>query len=88
MGVGGATIAATLIRLGLIDEYQLYINPVILGSGTPMFPSLDNKINLRLVETHRFSSGVVLLRYQRADQDSRRNATCKKYHVLNVHGPG
>ena len=68
MGVGGATIAATLIRLGLIDEYQLFINPVILGSGTPMFPSLNNKINLRFVETRRFSSGVVLLRYERADQ--------------------
>ena len=68
MSVDGATIAATLIRLGLIDEYQLFINPVILGSGTPMFPSLNNKINLRLVETRRFSSGVVLLRYERADQ--------------------
>jgi dihydrofolate reductase len=68
MGVGGATIAATLMRLGLIDEYQLFINPVILGSGTPMFPSLNNKINLRLVETRRFSSGVVLVRYERADQ--------------------
>jgi dihydrofolate reductase len=68
MGVGGATIAATLMRLDLIDEYQLFINPVILGSGTPMFPSLNNKINLRLVETRRFGSGVVLLRYERADQ--------------------
>ena len=64
MSVGGATIAATLMRSGLIDEYWLYVQPVILGSGTPMFPSLDNKINLRLIETRTFNSGVVLLRYQ------------------------
>ena len=68
IGVGGATIAATLIRLSLIDEYRLFVNPVILGSGTPMFPALDNKIDLRLVETRTFNSGVVLLRYERADQ--------------------
>jgi|WetSurMetagenome_2_1015567.scaffolds.fasta_scaffold53713_4 dihydrofolate reductase len=64
LGVGGAAIAATLMRSGLIDEYWLYIHPVVLGSGTPMFPPLDAKINLQLVETHTFNSGVVLLRYQ------------------------
>ena len=68
MRVGGAAIAATLMRLGLIDEYQLFINPVVLGSGTPLFPSLDNAINLQLIETRRFGSGVVLLRYERVDQ--------------------
>jgi dihydrofolate reductase len=64
MDVGGATLAATLMRLGLIDEYWLYVQPVILGSGTPMFPPLDNPIKLRLVETHPFKCGVFLLRYQ------------------------
>jgi dihydrofolate reductase len=68
MSVGGATIAATLRQFGLIDEYQLFIHPVVLGGGTPMFPSLENKINLRLVETRTFGSGVVLLRYQQAEQ--------------------
>jgi dihydrofolate reductase len=68
IGVGGATIASALSRLGLIDEYQLFIHPVILGSGTPMFPALDDRINLRLVETRTFNSRVALLRYQRADQ--------------------
>jgi dihydrofolate reductase len=64
MSVGGAAIASSLMRSNLIDEYWLYVQPVILGSGTPMFPSLDNKINLRLLETRTFNSGVVLLRYQ------------------------
>lgn len=68
MGVGGATIAATLIQSGLIDEYQLFINPIILGSGTPMFPTLDRRTGLCLIETKTFSSGVVFLRYQPADK--------------------
>jgi dihydrofolate reductase len=68
MALGGANIASTFMRLGLIDEYQIYIHPVVLRSGTPMFLSSDNKINLRLVETRTFGSGVVLLRYQPADR--------------------
>ena len=66
MSVGGASIASTLMGLGLIDEYWLYVQPVILGSGRPMFPALSSKINLRLLETRTFNSGVVLLRYQLA----------------------
>ena len=64
MGVGGPTLAASLIRLGLVDEYQLFINPVVLGAGTPYFPALERKIDLRLVETRTFRSGVVYVRYE------------------------
>jgi dihydrofolate reductase len=67
MIVGGPNLAATFMRLGLIDEYLLYVQPVILGSGKPMFARLDNRIDLELVETHTFSSGVVLLKYQTRD---------------------
>ncbi|MEC3952846.1 dihydrofolate reductase family protein [Nocardia sp. CDC153] len=62
MEVGGANLAASLIPHGLIDEYQVYVAPVILGGGTPMFPSLTERIGLRLVETRHFKT-VVLLRY-------------------------
>ncbi|MFE1591258.1 dihydrofolate reductase family protein [Nocardia sp. NPDC058705] len=62
MEVGGASLAATLMPHGLIDEYQLFVSPVVLGGGTPMFPTLDKRIGLRLVETRRFDT-VVLLRY-------------------------
>ncbi|MCL4560806.1 MAG: dihydrofolate reductase family protein [Chloroflexi bacterium] len=65
--VGGAKLARTLMESGLIDEYQIYIQPVILGSGTPMFPAMGQTVRLKLVETHNFSSGVVFLRYQCAD---------------------
>jgi dihydrofolate reductase len=72
LSLGGPTIASTFIQLGLIDEYRLFMNPVVLGGGTPMFRALDDKINLRLVEARTFSSGVVLLRYQRADDGQER----------------
>jgi dihydrofolate reductase len=55
------------MRLGLIDEYRLFVQPVVLGSGTPFFPALADPLKLRLVETHTFGSGVVYLRYQRAE---------------------
>jgi dihydrofolate reductase len=71
LALGGADIASTFMQFGLLDEYWLYVQPVVLGSGTPMFRALD-KINLRLVETRTFDSGVVLLRYRRADEGQER----------------
>jgi dihydrofolate reductase len=68
MVVCGAGLAASFMRLDLIDEYRPIVHPVVLGGGKPMFPPLDKIIRLRLIETRRFGSGVVLLRYQRADQ--------------------
>jgi dihydrofolate reductase len=62
--VGGPTLAATFMRLGLIDEYRLLVHPVILGSGTPFFPAMEDRIALQLVETRTFGSGVVYLRYR------------------------
>ena len=66
LAIGGATLAATVVGLGLVDEYQLYVQPVVLGSGTPMFPKSAGRLDLRLLETRRFASGVVLLRLQPA----------------------
>jgi dihydrofolate reductase len=63
--VGGAGLAAECTRLGLIDEYQLFVHPIVLGGGTPYFPPLDHRIELELVETRTFSSRVVYLRYRR-----------------------
>jgi dihydrofolate reductase len=64
MSVGGPTTAAQLMRAGLIDEYRLFVNPVVLGAGTPFFPASEDRIGLRLVETRTFGSGVVYLRYE------------------------
>ncbi|MGA9406416.1 MAG: dihydrofolate reductase family protein [Bacteroidota bacterium] len=62
MSVSGAGIASTFMQLGLIDEYCLYVHPIILGSGKPMFAHLRDKINLTLIETRTFGSRVVLLK--------------------------
>lgn len=65
-----AGLAASFMRLDLIDEYRTVIHPVVLGGGKPMFPPLDKLINLRLIESRPVGSGFVVLRYQRADQTS------------------
>jgi dihydrofolate reductase len=64
--VGGAGLASTLIKLDLIDEYRLFVNPVVLGAGTPYFPALDRRIELELLETRTFGSRVTYLRNRRA----------------------
>jgi dihydrofolate reductase len=64
LAVGGAGLASAVMKLGLIDEYRLFVNPVVLGGGTPYFPALDQRINLELVETRTFGSRVVYVRYQ------------------------
>jgi len=68
MDVGGPTTASTFMRLGLIDEYRLFVHPVILGAGTPFFPALDDRVALKLLETRAFGSGVVYLRYETASR--------------------
>ena len=66
IGVGGAGLAAELIERGLVDEYRLFVCPVVVGGGTPYFPPLDSPIELELVETRTFASPAVYLRYRRA----------------------
>jgi len=65
--LGGADLAAAFMRHDLIDEYRLYVHPVVIGRGKPLFPTSDARTRLRLAETRTFGNGVVLLRYQRAD---------------------
>ena len=64
VSVGGAGFASTLIKLDLIDEYRLFVSPVVLGGGTPYFPPREEKINLELLETRTFGSRVVYVRYR------------------------
>ena len=63
MSVGGPTLAAAFMRLDLIDEFWLYLSPIILGAGKPMFPSLKDRVPVALIESKTFGSGVALLRY-------------------------
>ncbi len=64
LAVGGAGLAGPLIEAGLVDEFQLFVIPVVLGGGTPFFPPLEEPVDLELVETREFSSPAVYLRYR------------------------
>jgi len=63
---GSASIVQALTNLGLIDEYQLLIYPVVLGAGKPLFSNINNRVNLKLTKTTTLPSGVILLHYQPA----------------------
>jgi dihydrofolate reductase len=65
IAVGGACLARACMKLELIDEWRLFLSPVVLGGGTPYFPTLDGSINVELVETKTFGSRVAYLRYRR-----------------------
>jgi hypothetical protein len=61
LALGGADLAAAFMRHDLIDEYRLYIHPIVIGQGKPLLPASDAKINLQLAQTRTFGNGVVLL---------------------------
>jgi dihydrofolate reductase len=60
---GGATFVSSLIQSALIDEFHLLINPTIIGTGLPIFSTIKQKQNLKLVNTKRFDCGIALLHY-------------------------
>jgi len=64
IAIGGATLAAEVAAHDLIDEYRVMVYPVLVGGGTPFFPQRERRVDLELVETRTFSSGVVYLRYR------------------------
>lgn len=61
---GSAALATSLLDLGLLDELRLMVNPVVLGSGNPLFKGIHERLNLKLLKTREFRSGNVLLYYQ------------------------
>jgi dihydrofolate reductase len=58
-------LASTLIQAGLVDEYHIFFQPIILGAGRPIYPALNEAVRLKLVDIHTFHTGIVYLRYQR-----------------------
>lgn len=64
IAIGGATLAAEAADLGLIDEYQAMVCPVLVGGGLPYFAQRGRRVDLELVETRTFNSGVVYLRHR------------------------
>ncbi len=64
IAIGGATLAAEAAAVGLIDEYRVKVHPVLVGGGISFFPQHGRRVNLELVETRTFRSGVVYLRHR------------------------
>ena len=60
---GSPTATHSLMQLNLIDGYWLFVNPIILGRGIPLFAGIKDKINLQLLATRQFASGVTELNY-------------------------
>ena len=61
---GSGSIVSNFMQHGLIDEYRIIVNPVVLGNGNPLFKGIKDKHNLNLLKTRAFSSGVVILYYE------------------------
>ncbi|HLP21272.1 MAG TPA: dihydrofolate reductase family protein [Chitinophagales bacterium] len=61
---GSPGAAHSLMQANLVDEYWLFVNPVLIGGGKPLFANIQQKTNLRLIETKTFASGVVAMHYE------------------------
>jgi dihydrofolate reductase len=61
---GSGSIVSTFMQLGLIDEYRIIVNPVVLGNDKPLFKGINDKQNLKLLKTKVLRSAVVILYYQ------------------------
>ncbi|MEU9113613.1 dihydrofolate reductase family protein [Streptomyces sp. NPDC048483] len=67
---GGSALAGFLTEHQLIDEYQIFVHPVVLGGGKPVFRAPQQRLHLTLAESRTFDSQVVLLRHEVADRPS------------------
>jgi dihydrofolate reductase len=67
---GSGSIVPTFMQYGLIDEYRIIVNPVVLGNGKPLFKGVNDKHNLKLLKTRLFDSGIVILFYEPAQASS------------------
>lgn len=61
--LGSATLASSLLQQGLIDEYRVILNPVLIGKGNPLFKAIKQRLRLKLQNSKLLSSGVIVLYY-------------------------
>ena len=64
--VGSPGLIVAFTRLGLIDEYQLSLQPTIVGTGLPLFKNIKDRVNLKLIKTKTFGCGALMLYYEPA----------------------
>jgi len=63
LSIGGISAIQTFMKLKMVDEFWLLVHPVIVGRGRRLFDGVDEKLDLKLVDTKTFRSGVVVLHY-------------------------
>jgi dihydrofolate reductase len=68
VAAGGTEFLHSLIKLGVVDEYRLWVLPAVTGKGAPLFPELDQALKLRLVKSTAFPLGILELCYVPADR--------------------
>lgn len=62
---GSPSASHSLMQNNLIDEFWIFVNPIVLGNGIPLFKGISQRSNLRLLKSHAFACGVVCLHYER-----------------------
>jgi dihydrofolate reductase len=62
---GSPGASHSLLKMGLIDEYWIFVNPILLGQGIPLFKNITDMVKLKLLECKIFTSGVVALHYRK-----------------------
>lgn len=61
---GSPRASYSLLKLGLVDEFWIFVNPILLGEGMPLFKDVTEKTKLKLIESKTFSCGVIALHYE------------------------
>jgi len=69
IGVGSPSLIVTLGNLDLIDEYQIGLQPIVLGRGLPLFKNVTDRIDLKLLKTKAFDCGVIVLYYEPTERN-------------------
>lgn len=69
---GSGSIVSALAQAGLIDEYRIFVNPVVLGSGKPLFKDIQSRLNLKHINTKTFGNGLVLICYRPEEKNNQR----------------
>ena len=66
--VGSPSLIVAMTQLDLVDEYQIGVQPTILGSGLPLFKNIRDRVNLKLIKTKTFGCGAIFLNYDRVNK--------------------